>query len=424
MSATKLTAATVARLSYEPHKGSQCIHWHHKLKGFGLRVFESGARAYVVRYRLRGSRHQRLRTIGDTATFEFGKAYALAEEILQLARTGRDWFDETKQKRAQVMGEVWTYYSAEHLDAPDISSKTRRDIGSIWRCHCERDFKNRALADITPETARDWHRRITRDSGPYVANRAAQALRAAWNFGRKFGRVPRELENPFAAITLNREQPRQTILEPHQFPALAKALNAIENPWARAYFWLLFYTGCRKTELLKLRWSDIEILPAVKRKRPQESIPKRGTILLRETKGSEPRRVALSEPAVDTLEGVPRTENPYVFAGTATNKHPDHAPLDPAPFWSDARKAAGLPDLRMHDLRRSFGSWLGAQGVAPKLIGTVLGHRSDITSRVYVQLGEAAGIKRQLAEAHAALAKQFATEKPKAKVIDIAKARA
>jgi integrase len=73
----------------------------------------------------------------------------------------------------------------------------------------------------------------------------------------------------------------------------------------------------------------------------------------------------------------------------------------------------------MHDLRRSFGSWLGAAGVAPKLIGTMLGHKTDITSRVYVQLGEAAGIKREVATAHAKLAEEFRQDKPRAEVVNI-----
>lgn len=418
MAANRLTARAVERVAYKPSKARWCAYWHRDVSGFGLRVTDRDARAYIVRYRLRGSKQQRIRTIGDTDKYSFGQALERAKEILRAAAEGRDWFDETARKRAQTMGEVWKYYATEHLDAPDISAISRRDAAGLWKNHAAKEFDKRPLADISSESARDWHRRITRDSGAYVANRAAQALRAAWNFGRKFGRVPRELENPFAAVTLNREHARQTILEPHQYPDFAKALDAITNPWARAYFWLLFYTGCRRTELARLLWTDVEIPPAEKDK------PRAGTILLRETKGGELRRVALSAPAVEILESVPRTENPYVFAGTPTNKHPEHAPLDPAPIWRDARKAAGLPDLRMHDLRRSFGSWLGAQGVAPKLIGTVLGHKTDITSRVYVQLGEAAGIKRQLADAHAALAKEFLKEKPKAEVIDLEKARA
>src|SRR4029077_14646252 len=141
-----------------------------------------------------------------------------------------------------------------------------------------------------------------------------------------------------------------------------------------AYLWMLFYTGCRRTELLKLQWSDVEILPK-KRKEPRA-----GTLTLRHVKGGELRTVALSAPAIDVLEAQPRTDNPHVFAGAVDGTH-----LDPKEHWQGVRKAAGLKDLRLHDLRRTFGSWLGASGVSTKLIGTMLGHKTEITSRVYVQ---------------------------------------
>lgn len=217
--------------------------------------------------------------------------------------------------------------------------------------------------------------------------------------------MPQGLANPFSSVEWNDELVRKTILEPHQFPRFAAAINAVENPFARAYLWILFYTGARRTELTKLTWSDVELLPA------RKDEPRLGSILFRKTKGKEPRRVALSAPAVEILEALPRTDNPHVFAGAVENTN-----VAPEDHWHVARKAAGLPDLRMHDLRRSFGSWLGASGVAPKLIGAVLGHKTDITSRVYVQLGEAANIKRQLATAHAKLAEEFAKESSQSEV--------
>jgi integrase len=269
-------------------------------------------------------------------------------------------------------------------------------------------IKSCALVDLTPEKAREWHRKLSRGH-PYNANRAMQNLRAAWNYGVKDGRIPRGLGNPFAAIKRNKEVPRLTILEPHQFPAFAKAVNGLEDSYARAYMWCLFHSGCRRTELLKLEWRDVDILP----KRGKE--PRQGTITLRHTKGGEPRKVALSAPAIEQLEALKRQEgNPHVFCGTRDGTH-----LDPKDHWERVRKAAGLKDLGLHDLRRTFGSWLGASGVSPKLIGTVLGHRTDITSRVYVQLGEAAGIKRQLATAHAKLAEEFRQEKPSANVVEL-----
>lgn len=408
MAASKLSSDAVDRLPYRPSSAGWCVYWHSKLAGFGLRVTASGARAYVVRYRLRGSRAQKIHTLGSTSVLKFGEALERGREVLREAERGVDWFEAVKRERAQTLGQVWRYYEAEHLAAAEtVSDRTRRDAKLLWTHHCERDFDNRSLADITPEQARDWHRQVTK-RGAYVANRAAQALRAAWNYGCKFGRVPRELENPFAGITLNKEQARQTILEPHEFPKFAEAVNAIKDPFARAYLWTLFYTGCRRTELLKLTWSDVELMPA------RDGEARSGTILLRQTKGGEPRRVALSAPAVEVLEAIPRTDNPHVFAGTVSGTH-----LDPKFPWQRVREAAGLPELRLHDLRRSFGSWLGASGVTPKLIGAVLGHKTDITSRVYVQLGEAAGIKRQLATAHAKLAEEFRQDKPRAEVVNI-----
>ncbi len=416
MAATKLSSATVDNLPYKANSASWTVHWHHKVRGFGLRVTEQGARTYVVRFRLRGSRSQKLKALGSTDKLTFGQALDNAREVLRLASQGRDWFDEIRRKRAQTLGEVWRYYEAEHLAGNGVSDRTRGDAKLLWENHCAKEFDFCSLADVTPERARDWHRRTSK-SGDYVANRASQALRAAWNYGLKYGRIPREQANPFASVTLNKEQARQTILEPEQFPRFANAVNAVADPFARAYFWTLFYTGCRRTELLKLQWSDVEIKPE------QDKEPRSGSITLRMTKGGERRVVALSAPAVEILEALPRTHNPHVFIGTRkTKNHPvdleNH--LDPKKHWHSVRIAANLPELRLHDLRRSFGSWLGASGVTPKLIGTVLGHKTDITSRVYVQLGEAAGIKRQLVTAHAALAKEFRVEKPKAKVIDIA----
>jgi integrase len=415
MATTQLTASSVDRLPYSHSGAGWTMYWHGRLAGFGLRVTESGARAYVVRYRLRGSRAQRIRTLGATTVLKFGEALERAREVLRDAERGVDWFDQVKRERAQTLGDVWRYYESEHL-ASEVAPGSRANARVLWRLHSEREFNGCPLVDLTPEKARDWHRKLSRGGKrAYNANRAMQNLRAAWNYGVKFGRIPRALGNPFASITLNPEHARQTILEPHQVAAFAKAVNGLKDPYARAYVWLLFHTGCRRTELLKLTWADVEILP----KRGKE--PRAGTITLRQTKGGAPRKVALSAPAVGLLEGLPRVDgNDWVFCGTVEGTH-----LDPKDHWDRVREAAGLKELRLHDLRRTFGSWLGAQGVSTKLIGAALGHRTDITSRVYVQLGEAADIKRQLVTAHAALAEQFAkqAEKPRATVLAL-KARA
>lgn len=411
MAAPKLTAASVATVPYRPCSARWSVVWHSRLKGFGVRITAAGARSYVVKYRLRGDHRTRLGTIGTLAKYTFGEAHEVARQALRDAEAGRDYFETIKRKRKQTLGEVWRYYVTEHLSDPDISERTRGDNGFLWKNHGEGEFDRKPLADITSESVRDWHRRVTRKSGPYVANRAHQALRASWNYARRYGRVPRELENPFVGVELNKEVPRQTILQPHQVPRFIAALNAVENDFARAYLQLLFHTGARRTELLRLEWRDVELLPA------RKGEPRHGSILLRHAKGGEPRRVELSHPAVAILESLPRTGKRYVFEGKGKS------PVEPEDHWRRVREAAGLPDLRMHDLRRSVGSWLGAAGISSKMVGTVLGHKSDITSRHYIALGEAIGVKRQLAAMHAQLAEEFAKDKPRATVTSIEGAR-
>jgi integrase len=420
MAVLHLTADSINRLPYTPSGAGWRIYWHggkHRLPGFGLRITAAGVRTYVVLYRVRGSSRQRILKLGRVTELTFTEAFEQAQEVRREAARGVDYYAQVKRERAQTLGDVWKHYEQEHLATDNVSAGSRANARALWRLHSERQFKGYALVDLTREEVRRWHNKLAAESRGrkhhHNANRALQNLRAAWNFGVVNGRISRAIDNPFASIKLHPEHPRQTILEPHQFSAFSKAVNGLKDPYARAYMWLLFYTGCRRTELLKLSWVDVAILP----KRGKE--PREGSITLRHVKGGEPRNVALSAPAIELLEGLPRIEgNAYVFCGAREGTH-----LDPKDHWERVRKAAGLKELRLHDLRRTFGSWLGASGVSTKLIGTVLGHKTDITSRVYVQLGEAANIKRQLVTAHAALAEQFAKDKPRATVTSIEGAR-
>jgi integrase len=130
-------------------------------------------------------------------------------------------------------------------------------------------------------------------------------------------------------------------------------------------------TGARRGELLKLPWADVDL--------------KAGSILLRETKNADDRRVPLIGEARDRLiewGKVRRLDDPRVFPGSAPDRAP---PLDRA--WGQAKAAAGVENLRIHDLRHSCGSFLAKAGASAFQIAAVLGHRSGpgLTAR-YVHL--------------------------------------
>jgi len=392
-------------------------YWDTKTPGFGLRVTRDGARAYIVGYRVRGNRRHRIKTIGKTAVFELEQARGRAKDILREAEAGRDWFKSIAETRALTMGAVWEHYRDEHLAGKDISPRTREDTKLLWTKHCEKTFKAQVVVDVTPADARSWHKEITA-SGPYVANRSLQFLRAAFNYGIRYGKIPAGVQNPFAMVDRNAEHARQVILLPEQFPALAGAIDALPDPYARAYLWLMFYTGARRTELATLTWANVSLAE----KPSKAGEVRKGTVTFGRTKNGSAFTVELSAPAVEILEGLPRVEgNPYVFVGRVKGTR-----LDPKPHWQTVRKAAKLPELRLHDLRRSFGSWLAASGYSAKQIGAALNHRSDVTAAVYMQLGSNVTVKRALVDAHAKLVRDAIEQakKPKAEVVDLDAVRA
>jgi integrase len=202
-------------------------------------------------------------------------------------------------------------------------------------------------------------------------------LRAAyywrlWQEDDAPGRRRRESDtrNPCAGIDLRPETPRQVRLELAELPHLEAAIDSqTDDPYLRAYFRFILLTGCRRSEALRLKWSDVG----------------ERTVTFRDTKGGGDHTVALSARAAQLLSGLERLGgNPYVFVSRQHGKRL----AEPSKAWQRIRKAASLPHLRIHDLRRTFGSWLGDAGFTSKQIGTALGHKSDITSRVYMALGD------------------------------------
>jgi integrase len=136
-------------------------------------------------------------------------------------------------------------------------------------------------------------------------------------------------------------------------------------------------TGCRRSEAQRLKWVDVVL--------PEKGGKGAASATFRDTKAGSDHTVPLSAYAVAQLEALPRfVGNPHVFASRQHGK----ALQEPSKAWQRIRKAAGLAHLRIHDLRRTFGSWLGDAGFTSKQIGTALGHKSDITSRVYMALGD------------------------------------
>jgi integrase len=133
---------------------------------------------------------------------------------------------------------------------------------------------------------------------------------------------------------------------------------------------LLLFTGCRKSEILTLRWDHVDL--------------ERGTLLLEDAKTGK-RYVLLSAPALAVLATLQRIRiGSYVIAGD----DPEQPRSDLNRPWRAIVKRAGLAGVRLHDLRHSFGS-VGAGGhLGLPIIGKLLGHRNPATTLRYVHLAD------------------------------------
>jgi integrase len=169
-------------------------------------------------------------------------------------------------------------------------------------------------------------------------------------------------ENPAAGIRQRKENNNRfgRCLEGGERARLLEACDRSAWKGLGLFVRLALATGARRGELLKLEWRDVDL--------------KAGSILLRETKNADDRRVPLIGEARSRLvewSKVRCLEDSRVFPGTAPNRLP---PVDAA--WSAAKATADVDDLRIHDLGHSCGSYLARAGASAFQIAAVLGHRS------------------------------------------------
>jgi integrase len=197
-----------------------------------------------------------------------------------------------------------------------------------------------------------------------------------------------ELANPAARIELYRETPRERFLRADELPRFFKALDAEEDEDFRDFFKMALFTGARRGNVQSMRWPDVDL------------DAKTWTIPAEQFKTRKPMTVALSAEALDILKRRKKyAVNEFVFASHGKRGHL----VEPKGAWERIRAASGLKDLRIHDLRRTLGSWQAAAGASLPIIGKSLGHTQPTTTAIYSRL-DLADVRASVETATAAIA--------------------
>jgi integrase len=380
----KLNKRTVDAIKPDPQ--GDIVVWDDDLAGFGLRIKPSGVKSYLIQYRNR-DRVSRRYTFGKHGVLTPEEARDRARKQLAAVADGHDPAAEKgESKAALTISDLAEIYLRE---GPAEKPNKKASSWATDRSNIERHVKpllgrrvaktlsqadiakfqvdvaaGKSKADIKTKK----RGRAIVEGGRGTAARSLAVLGAMLQFavGRRL--IP---ANPAKGVQLLKGVQKERFLSEAEVARLAETLAAMENerklsPTAATAVRLLLLTGCRKGEILSLRWEWVDI--------------ERGCLRLPDSKTGA-KVVPLASAAQELLTGLPRGSEFVLPAAkgeghyTGLQKH-----------WERIRGHARLPGVRIHDLRHSFASFAVADGNTLFMVGKMLGHKQARTTEGYAHL--------------------------------------
>ena len=247
------------------------------------------------------------------------------------------------------------------------------------------DWKSTPVGAIKKGDVQLLVNKLGKENGKTTANRTLELLRAVINKGKEWSLVSGD--NPASGIAKYKLKPRERFVHMEEIPRLMEAIEA-ETEVVRDYVKISIYTGARKSNVLSMRWQDLDLETA--------------TWVIPDTKNDSSQTIFLTEPEVKLLKARKKGRKPvghksydFVFPGEGQSGHLE----DPKKGWQRILKAAQIENLHLHDLRRSLGSYMAMTGASLSVIGNALNHKDVSTTRkVYAQSAHDAERKaRQIA---------------------------
>ncbi len=248
-----------------------------------------------------------------------------------------------------------------------VYKKSWQEDANQYRRYLKR-WKNRRLSSIRKAHIQKLHAEVGTNKGHYAANRLLALLHTLFNRAIDWGW---DNTNPAHGIKKFKEKSRDRFIHGDELPKFFAALSEETSIIVRDYILLSLLTGARRSNVLAMRWDEINL--------------DRATWTIPLTKTGESHTVPLVPAAIDILKTRQKsnTDNStWVFPGTGATGHL----VETKKPWQRILEKAGIKDLRIHDLRRSLGSWQAATGANLSVIGKTLAHRNVSTTAIYARL--------------------------------------
>jgi len=395
----KLTKTLLAGL-VAPVAGKRQVIYDTETPKLAMRMTHTGVRAFYVVKRLGGAmvwiklgafpdmtceqaRNEAGKVLGE---FAKGENPAAVKRAVKAELTFGEAFDDfltRKRKR----------------DGSAISDKTKRDYTDLLRLYLD-SIKGKRLSAIERNEIKAIHARTTKKSAAQ-ADRVVAVVSAVFTFMLAHERFSGQ--NPATRIQKNPAPSRDRFLQADELTPFFKALSESTNRVMRDFFLVALLTGARRANVSAMRWADVDLAAGVWR--------------IAKTKNGTPQTVTLSPEAVTVLESREAGGGEFVFPGDGKTKHI----VEPKKAWATILKAAGIKNLRIHDLRRTLGSWQARTGASLPIIGKSLNHKTHQATAIYARL-DLDPVRRSVNTATAAMM-EAAGLKKKAKVVRLRTAK-
>ena len=335
------------------------------VRGLTIAVNPTGTKTFVL-YRKINGRPERVK-IGAYPDLSIDQARNMAMQMNGVIAQGGNPANERRSVRAEMtLQELFDSYLL--LFAKERKRTWKQDEWTFnkylhgWRL--------RKLSDIRRQDVIQLHSHIGRTKGKYMANRVVELLSAIFNRARRDWGL--ECANPAAEIEPFKERRRERFLDGNELPRFFAALEQEPNELMRDYFSTALFTGARRSNVAAMEFPEIDW------NRAEWIIPPE------KSKEDEPIRIALVPPALEILMRRKLiSTSQWVFPSTGKTGHL----VEPKRAWGRILERAKLTDVRLHDLRRTLGSWQTALGANTAIVGKSLGHApGSAATAIYSQL--------------------------------------
>lgn len=349
-----------------PAAGQRATYHDTKTTGLQLRVTASGTKTYSVYRRLKAGQPERI-TLGKFPSMTVERARKSAADLNSVIESGASAAAVKRSVKAELtFGEAFDDFleRKRKRDGTPISDKTKRDYSDLLRLYLD-GIKRKKLSAIERSEIKAIHFKTTKKSAAQ-ADRVVAVVSSVFTF-----MMAHELfsgQNPATLIQKNPAPSRDRFLQADELTPFFKALSESANIVMRDFFLLALLTGARRANVCAMRWADLDLAAGIWR--------------IAKTKNGTPQTVTLSPEAVAVLDARKDDGGVFVFPGDGVTGHI----VEPKKAWATLLKAAGIKNLRIHDLRRTLGSWQARTGASLPIIGKSLNHKTHQATAIYARL--------------------------------------